>query len=270
VTDPELVAFLEWAAPRLGLRWEGLRNFRRTVKKRLARRMAVLGLGALDDYRAHLEADPSEWARLDAMCRITISRLYRDRPVYDLLTREILPERACVALRERRAAIRVWSAGCASGEEPYSVAIAWHVDVAPAYPGVGLELIATDADDDLLARARRATYEEGSLRELDARLREAALLSDGDVHAVRPELRAGITFRAEDLRHAMPDGPFDVVLCRNVLLTYIDEPKQGPLLDQLVARVFPGGVLVVGSREALPPGTLGLVPRIPGVFTVER
>ena len=272
MTDAELVAFLQWAVPRLGLRWEGLRNFRRTVRKRLAKRMTALGLAALEDYRAHLERDPSEWARLDAMCRITISRLFRDRAVYELLSAAILPERASAALREGRRVVRVWSAGCASGEEPYSVAIVWHVDVAPAYPGVELEVLATDADDELLARARRATYGEGSLRELDARLRAAALVPEGSLLTVRPELRAGITFRCQDLRKAMPDGPFDVVLCRNVVLTYVEEARHRSLLERIVARLLPGGALVVGSRETMPAGITGLEaePRAPGVFRVLR
>jgi chemotaxis protein methyltransferase CheR len=269
MTDPELVAFLERAVPRLGLRWKGLSSFRRTVKKRLVRRLTQLGLGTLDAYRARLEADPSEWARLDAMCRITISRLYRDRAVYEELGTEILPSCARAAIREGRHTVRVWSAGCASGEEPYSVAIVWRVDVAPAYPGMDLELIATDAGAEVLARARRATYGEGSLRELDARLREAAFTpAPGSLFAVRPELRAGITFVCQDLRQAMPDGPFDVVLCRNVLLTYVDEAKHRALVEQLVARIVPGGALVVGSRETMPAGIAGLEARLPGVFSV--
>jgi chemotaxis protein methyltransferase CheR len=270
MTDPEVVAFLQWAVPRLGLRWKGLESFRRTVRKRLARRLADLGLASLADYRARLEADASEWPRLDAMCRITISRLYRDRAVYDLLGAEILSERAEVAAREGRASVRVWSAGCASGEEPYSVAIVWHVDVAPSHPGIGLELLATDADAALLARAHRATYAEGSLRELDPRRRAAAFVQEGALFKLRPQLCAGITFETQDLRRAMPDGPFDVVLCRNVLLTYIEESKQPALLAEIVDRVLPGGALIVGSREAMPGAVAGLELRIPGVFRVVR
>ncbi|HSO36199.1 MAG TPA: CheR family methyltransferase, partial [Labilithrix sp.] len=131
-----------------------------------------------------------------------------------------------------------------------------------------LELLATDADEDLLARARRATYGEGSLRELDARLREAAFTPHGPLYTVRPELRAGITFVCQDLRYAMPDGPFDVVLCRNVLLTYVEEAKQRALVEQMIARIAPGGALVVGSRETMPAGVAGLEARLPGVFTV--
>ena len=104
------------------------------------------------------------------------------------------------------------------------------------------------------------------MRELDARLRAAALTPEGSLFAVRPELRAGITFVRQDLRYAMPEGPFDVVLCRNVLLTYIDEAAQRALLEKIVARPLPGGSLIVGSRERMPAPVDGLQPRAPGVF----
>ncbi len=272
MTDAELVAFLEWAVPQLGLRWEGLRNFRRTVRKRLARRMSSLGLATLEAYRALLERDRTEWSRLDAMCRVTISRLYRDRAMYERLATEILPERARVAIREKRDVVRVWSAGCASGEEPYSIAIAWHVDVAPHFPGVSLEVVATDVGEEVIARASRATYEEGSVRELEARLRAAALLEEGAMFRVRPELRRYVTFRCEDLRKVMPDGPFDLVMCRNLLLTYIDDERQGELLDRIVSRLAPAGLLVVGRRERMPDGAIpraGLSPRGDGIFAVS-
>jgi len=286
MTDAALVAFLAWAVERLGLRWEGLRNFRRTVRKRLVRRMAELGLGNLDEYRARIEVDASEEAVLEAMCRIPISRLYRDRAVFDLLASEILPARARAAEREGRRAVRIWSAGCASGEEPHTVAIVWHVVIAPQHPNVELELLATDADEGMLARGRRGGYSEGSLRELPPHLRETALRpgrvtpttrapegrsgpahdDDPQLFYVRDELRAGLTFRREDVRRAMPEGPFDVVLCRNMLLTYIDVRLQPPLLEQLIARLLPGGALVIGSREAMPPGIPRVQLRGPGVY----
>jgi chemotaxis protein methyltransferase CheR len=270
VTDAALVAFLEWAVQGLGLRWTGLRNFRGTVRKRLVKRLAELGLADLDAYRTRLESDPSEWPVLEAMCRIPISRLYRDRAVYDLLANEILPERARVAVREGRSTIRIWSAGCASGEEPYTIAMVWHVGVAPRFPGLGIEILATDADDGMLARARRGAYGSGSVRELPAGLRDVAMEREGSLFVVRDELRAGITFRRQDLRRAMPDGPFDVVLCRNMLLTYIDEREHRPLLEQLIARLFPGGTLVVGSRETMPADLPSIEKVAAGVYVARK
>jgi chemotaxis protein methyltransferase CheR len=269
MTDAELVAFLEWAVVRLGLRWTGVRSFRGTIRKRLAKRLAELGLADLASYRARIEHDGAEAARLEAMCRIPISRLYRDAEVFDLLANELLPERARIAEREHRSAVRVWSAGCASGEEPTTIAIVWHLEVAPSHPGLDLELLATDADEGMLARAERGAYGPGSVRELPSRLRDQALVREGSLFVVRPELRRGVTFRREDLRTSMPDGPFDVVLCRNMLLTYIDERQHLPLLQAIVARLLPGGVLVVGSKEAMPAGLVGLARRGPGVFVAH-
>jgi chemotaxis protein methyltransferase CheR len=107
------------------------------------------------------------------------------------------------------------------------------------------------------------------VRELPARLRERALVRDGALYHVRPELRQGVTFRCEDLRRSMPDGPFDVVLCRNMLLTYIDERQHLPLLQAMIARLLPGGILVVGSRETMPAGLTGLEPRGAGMYVAR-
>jgi chemotaxis protein methyltransferase CheR len=111
MTDPELVAFLQWALPRLSLRWAGFRKVRGQVRKRIHRRLRELGLPDLAAYRAHLEREPDEWAQLAAMCRITISRFWRDRGVFDWLTGR-LPELATTGR------LRAWSAGCAGGRAP--------------------------------------------------------------------------------------------------------------------------------------------------------
>lgn len=264
-SDAETVAFLQWSLPRLRLRWSAFRNFRGTVRKRLARRMAELGIQNLADYRARLEVVPEEWSALDAMCRIPISRFHRDRAVFDLLAREILPERAEAAAREARTSIRIWSAGCASGEEPYTVAILWHLEIAPNHSGLELELLATDVDETMIARAERRSYGEGSLRELPARHRSAAFVRDG-AFRVREELTRGVTFRCEDMRVVMPDGRFDVILCRNAAFTYFDAPTQRAVAAQLVARLRSGGVLVVGGHETLPGDFESLRRRAPCIY----
>ncbi|MBU3889787.1 CheR family methyltransferase [Methylosinus sp. KRF6] len=118
--DEELVSFLQWALPILRLRWRGFLNVRRQVGKRLNRRLAELGLPTLDDYRERLRADTTEWAVLDSFFRVTISRFYRDRRVFDILRFRVLPELARAAHSPGRT-IRCWCAGCACGEEVYTV-----------------------------------------------------------------------------------------------------------------------------------------------------
>jgi chemotaxis protein methyltransferase CheR len=266
MTDPELVALMQWAAPRLGLRWEGFRRVRSIVRKRVRRRMRALGLEAVAGYRARLEQEPAEWRELEAMCRMPISRFCRDRGVFESLRGELLPGRARAAVREGRDRVRIWSAGCASGEEPYSLAVVWHLEIAPAHPGVRLDLVATDADEGMLARAVRASYPRGSLREMSEPLRERAFDSDGDAQVLRAGMREGVTFRLQDLRREQPEGPFDLVLCRNVAFTYFDHEAQASVAAAIAGRLVPGGLLVVGAHERLPEGATPLVLRARSVY----
>ena len=102
MTDRECVELLQWAAPRLRLRWDGFRRVRGQVCKRIGRRLHALGLPGVAAYRARLEADPAEWDVLDSLCRVTISRFYRDARVFDVLRDALLPT-ALEALRARGA-----------------------------------------------------------------------------------------------------------------------------------------------------------------------
>src|SRR5262245_9646541 len=158
MNDAESVAFLQWALPRLGLRWEGYRRVRGQVVKRIRRRITQLGLANATAYRARLEADSAEWQVLRGLCVVTISRFYRDRGVWDALAGQALATAADAAVAARDEALRCWSIGCASGEEPYTLSIVWRLVLAPRYPGLRLRVLATDVDERVLARARAAAY----------------------------------------------------------------------------------------------------------------
>jgi chemotaxis protein methyltransferase CheR len=123
MTDPDLIAFLRWALPRLGLHWPGFRKVRGRVRKRLNARPREPGLPDVAAYQDHLEAYPGEWAILDGLCRITVTRFHRDRGLFDRLRRVVLPEPAQRAWDRGTEAVRCWSAGCASGEESYTLKI---------------------------------------------------------------------------------------------------------------------------------------------------
>lgn len=255
--DGDCVRFLQWALPRLGFRWAGFRRVRRQVCRRLAGRLADLGLADLDAYRRRLEADAGEWRRLAPLCRVTISRFFRDRGLYRALGEVVLP--ALAARRGRGARLAVWSAGCGAGEEPYSVAMVARRSEALA--GCTLRVAATDWDLRQLARAACAVYPESSLRDLPPGWREQAFepLAGGDWR-LRPAERYGVAFAAGDLRRAALAGPFDLVLCRNAAFTYFDRRLQQRVLDGLVARLRPGGALAVGSHERPPIGASELAP----------
>ena len=164
--DRACVAFLHWCLPRLGLRWPGYRKVRRLVGKRINRRLAALGLADPCAYRAFLTSTPAEWARLDVMCRIPISRFYRDRGAFDAIIRRLLPQLAAMASARGIAGIKCWSAGCASGEEPYTLSIGWRLCIGQDWPTLQLAVIATDADKTMIERAKAACYSRSSLKEL--------------------------------------------------------------------------------------------------------
>jgi chemotaxis protein methyltransferase CheR len=247
VRDRDCVDFLQWALPRLGLRWPAYRKVRGTVCKRVGRRLRALDLGDIDAYRDVLAADPQEWRRLEAFCRIPISRFCRDRGVFARLGRAVLP-----ALARGGRLVRCWSAGCASGEEAYSLRIVWREEVEPAFPGAELSILGTDAEPTMIARAEAACYGAGSLKDLPPEWRERAFdRADGEFR-LKPGLKQGIVFRLQDIRETQPDGPFDLILCRNLAFTYFEDGLQAAILERIDHRLRPGGYLVIGSHERLP------------------
>ncbi len=258
--DKACVAFLQGHLPCLGLRWPGFRKVHGTVCKRLRRRLRELGLDDLDAYAAYLAARPDEWARLDALCRIPISRFNRDSEVFRVLGASVLPELARRVADEGGQEVRAWSAGCASGEEPYSLSIVWLEAVRCRVTGIRLDIMATDADPILLERAEGACYSAGSLKELPREWRERAFTRRDGSHCLRPAYKDDTHFRLQDIRVAWPDGPFHLVLCRNLAFTYFDVDQQRKLLPELMARMHPRAYLVLGSHEELPPGATGLEP----------
>ncbi len=267
MTDAECVEFLRWALPRLRMRWGGFRRVRRQVCKRLARRLRQLDLADLTGYRTHLDTDPAEWSTLDAICRISISRFHRDRAVFDFLGDEVLPQ-----LARGASALRCWCIGCAAGEEAYTLKILWVLRLRPRFPRLPLHIEATDADEQQLRRARGACFSGSSLKQLPADWRAAAFEASDGLQRLRPAFRTGITFRQEDVRTRLAEGPFDLILCRNLVFTYFEEPLQVEILQALAARLRRGGALVIGAHETLPEGVAGFEPwgRIAGIYRRAR
>jgi len=258
--DSDCVEFLQWALPRLKRRWPGYRKVRTQVCKRIDRRWQELGLSGPRAYRDYLEQHGAEWERLDRLCPITISRFYRDKAVFDFLGASLLPQLARTAAGEGARDVRALSLGCASGEEPYTLRLAWHFCVAPECRGTSLQIVATELLPELLERAQRACYSSNSLKLLPAAWRAHGFEFTAGNYCLRAAYRQGIEFVRQDVSTALPEGRFDLILCRNLVFTYYDEDTQRQILERLLTRLLPGGALVIGHRETLPSGTAGLVP----------
>ena len=259
--DTDCIAFLQWALPEMGFRWPGFRKVRRQVCKRVGRRLRELELADLGVYREHLEACPDEWKVLDGCCRITISRYFRDLEVYRQLGDQVLPALAQQVTSQGGKTLRVWSAGCGAGDEPYSLSILTRHAQDPHLRQVTVRIHATDSDVVQLERARTAIYPPGCLHDIPELLREAAFerLGQGRLR-LREIYREGVDFVSQDLRQTMPDGPFHLILCRNLAFTYFADAIQRDVLAGLLQRLDVGGYLVIGSHEQLPASGFTLEP----------
>ncbi len=267
--DDDCVRFLQWALPQLRMRWQGFRKVRRQVCKRIQRRLDELELSGERDYRAYLEAHPEECQILDRLCRVTISRFYRDKKVFAFLAREVLPELFRGSLARGKRTLRLWSAGCGSGEEPYTLALLWELALKSSFPELKVRILATDSDPNMIGRAQEARYSASSLKDLPTAWRDAAFVEDGDQYSLRPAFRSSVEYRCDDLRETVSEGPFDLVLCRNLAFTYWELDLQLDAARRIIEALIPGGGLVIGVHETLPEGLEDVVPWV-GVGVYRR
>jgi chemotaxis protein methyltransferase CheR len=220
------------------------------IRRRIAVRMRACGVHSYDDYRAVLTRSPVECERLRDALTINVTRFYRNAETWQTLQRVILP-----ALFDRpRVEVRAWSAGCASGEEPYTLAIL----AAEYLAGAGrageldrLSIDATDIDRTSLERAREATYRLEGLTEMPAGLVSGYFEDAGDLRRVTERVRRRVAVRSLDLsREPPPHAGYDLILCRNVVI-YFDRPMQERLFQTFADSLAPGGFLVLGKVETL-------------------
>lgn len=260
MNDPECVDLLQWALPRLRMRWRGFRKPRRQVRRRIERRIRSLGLADAGAYRTYLQRHDEEWFELDQMCRISISQFYRNRAVFDCLGQQILPDLARLVQRRGGRELSCWSAGCASGEEVYTLKLIWELSLRPRFPELSLRIIGTDSEPHMIERAKAACYPPSSVKELAAAWIAEAFIVEGETYYLKDEFRRTVEFVEQDIRREMPEGLFDLILCRNMAFTYFDESLQRRVALRLASELQPGGALVVGKHESLPGDLPGMVP----------
>jgi len=239
----EFETFLAEALPFFGLSPIALR--RRNIRRRVTRRMESLGIHEFRAYLDLLHRSPSERELLLPLLTVTISRFFRNRRVCEALTHHVLP---LFSMKENP--VRAWSAGCASGEEPYTLRILWEELPGPKPP---LFILATDVDEACLGRAREGVYAESSLREVPRRITNAYFRKEEGRYRLREDVVRSVEFRSHDLLHDAFPGEFDLVLCRNAAFTYFDPTRRIATAEGLASALAPGGVLVIGRTEKLPP-----------------
>lgn len=239
--DMALDAILQLVRARTGFDFSHYR--RATMARRVRNRMARIGARTLEGYLDLLHASPAEAAALLPALTIKVSRFYRNAAAFDLVRDTALPT---LASQARGRALRLWSAGCGRGEEPYTLAMLLE---ALAIPG---SVVATDIDEGALHDAAQAEFGPEALHELPRALRERFLepAERAGEWRVREEVRRRVSFRSQDLalRPAKHAVRFDLVCCRNVLI-YLERAAQQAMLARLTAALAPGGFLLLGEAE---------------------
>jgi chemotaxis protein methyltransferase CheR len=222
------------------------------VYGRLARRLRKLRLKSFGEYCAMVEAgDGAELQELTNAMTTNLTSFFRENYHFEQLAAEALPYLARYRAATRR--VRLWSAGCSTGEEPYSMAMVVR-EARPLFAGWDVRLLATDIDSKVVETAAAGIYSAERLKGIDSQ-RLTRWFKSHDAAAqqyqVADELRSLLTFRQLNLLHAWPvKGPFDVVFCRNVTI-YFDKETQRQLFERLAKLQEPGAWLFIGHSENL-------------------
>jgi chemotaxis protein methyltransferase CheR len=248
----EYKEFLKTALPLMGLRW---RRFNRTsIRKRVIDRMQQLNLQTWSDYKNHLLENEEERHLLTSMLTVTISRFWRNSSLFDRLEKMWLP--ALLEAVAPEETVQIWSAGCASGEEPYSLLILWQESFANS--GRSLRLLASDSDSHCLKRARQARYPASSFREMPLQLRQKYFTNEKGTFSLRHNLSQNIEWFEHNLIWEPPPMNNNLIFCRNLVYTYFTDSIQEEISRRFHQALVVGGFLIVGRKDRLPHGTEGL------------
>ena len=253
---------------RFGLTFDGVRC--EILEARLQPRMRELHLPALRDYYHFLRFHPdrdTEFERLAPLITNNETYFFRETRQFDILVEHVVPERRAAAPGRP---LRLLSAGCSSGEEPYSVAIA--LQQAGFLPGRVWEIDGCDLNPERIARAREGVYEESSLRACDAETRRQHFVAEGQRFRLKDRYRAGVRFFQANLLSpgfALDRGGYDVVLCRNLLI-YFGDAAFDRLVGLLARSLAAGGYLFLGHSESLFDRDTELEPLVVGGSVVYR
>jgi two-component system CheB/CheR fusion protein len=253
--DQSLEALLEYLRDRRGFDFSGYK--RPTLERRINRRMSEVSIDDYEGYVDYLEANPREFAELFNTILINVTRFFRDPEAWEYLREEIVPQIVAAVPDDEQ--IRVWSAGCASGQEAYTAAIVLLEALGEEDFKRRVKIYATDIDEEALAEARAAVYPMKAFEEMPEELVEKYFVENGHGLAFRPDLRRSVIFGRNELLQDAPISRIDLLICRNVLM-YFRVEAQTRILSQLNFAVRDSGFLLLGKSEMLVRHTDYFVP----------
>lgn len=229
-------------------------NKRRLLCQRLQQRLRIMGLKRVDDYCGLLRSQGGEGELVQLINAVTTNMTYffREPHHFEHLRDHALPEILAQHGREKR--LRLWSAGCSSGEEPYSIAMTIAGQMSQLR-GWDVRILATDLDSDMVATGRIGCYPAEATESIPSKILAVSVermnLPSGPLLQMRDTLRRLVSFKQLNLLEDWPmQGPFDAIFCRNVMI-YFDNPTKANLIERFKQHIKPGGWLYIGHSESL-------------------
>jgi two-component system CheB/CheR fusion protein len=242
--DPEFEALLEFVRDNRGFDYTGYK--RPTLVRRVQKRMDAVGARDYGAYREQLDGDPAEFAALFDAILINVTSFFRDPAAWEYVAAEIVPR----ILESEERPVRIWSAGCASGAESYTLAILFAEALGKDELRENVKIYATDLDDDALRYARHAVYTEKEVKDLPEELRERYFEQLEDGYSFHNGFRRAVIFGRNDLLQDPPISRVDLLVSRNTLM-YFGQEAQNRILSNFFFALRPRGYLMLGKAEAL-------------------
>jgi chemotaxis protein methyltransferase CheR len=269
IRDPELRSLINKVRDRTGI---DLGQYKDSyITRRLSTRMKTLGAPNYRKYSAMLDTAPGEYELVVDAFTINVSEFFRDKETFRVIKEKIFPAMIAEKKSTGRQGLRIWSAGCACGEEVYSISMILNDLLGSEYGKYTLRLYATDIDEACMQRAKDGLYDPVSLKNVDKKYMDRFThpAPDGKI-VVNDDIKRNVTFRRFDLIDGGSFGNFfDLILCRNVMI-YFSESQKSKLINSYFNSLNSGGYLVIGKTETLTPDTKNSFVAVNGIERIYQ
>ncbi|MDQ1913167.1 CheR family methyltransferase [Paenibacillus sp. GD4] len=219
-----------------------------SIVRRIDRRMGLLSISSIQDYYQLLSGDPQELSALGKDLLIGVTEFFRDTQAFDIVAKSVLP--VIFESKRQEKQIRVWVAGCSTGEEAYSLAILFQQYMEKLETPYQVKIFATDLDKDSIDFAGQGIYPEQSVRTISSRLLRDYFVKNGDMYQVSKEIRKMVVFAPHNITKDPPFSNLDLITCRNMLI-YLQPEMQRKVLSLFHFALNPNGFMFLGPSETI-------------------
>ncbi|WP_320005799.1 protein-glutamate O-methyltransferase CheR [Maridesulfovibrio sp.] len=254
ISDLEFTQLRDFIYEQAGIFIAGNRKY--LLENRLANRLKELNLKSFGEYYYYLQYDPGKKTELNKLFEVITTNetsFYRNPPQLKVFQTKVLPAVFDELRKKGRKRLRIWSAGCSTGEEPYTLSMIIHDVLGPELKNWDIKITANDLSERVLKSARRAVYSEYSLRTTPKEIIAKYFDKDGKQYKVKPAIKQLVSFGQINLSDRMQVKRVErseIVFCRNVII-YFDEAMKKKVINAYYDNLVPGGYLIIGHSESL-------------------